>query len=395
MGAFCTPSYEALPTASKTVSGTDIPEWMSQAGQDIFRTAAEYAQQNIEGNFPLFDQDRMANYGDDGNLMTPAEQQAQKILMEGATSYQPFMDEASRIAGTLGQGYAGMTRQELLGDPYQGATREELLGDYQGASRAELLGDPFTLESAQPFLDIYQGAVDPAVRQLQDQILQQQSQARATAARGGGGFGSRLGIMEATLGAEGAQRQADLRARAAQEGLGFAASRFDADRGARFQAEDVMRGQFLDDRAGRFQAEDVMRSQYDIDRGARFDAETAAQRQFETEEGARLNQLGAYQSLAPQIQSLQAQVAQGLMTTGEAQRRLDQQAADLAFADYLDQRQMPMEMVNFALGALQGVPYSTRNYTLTTGQQFQQQPSVYGQTLAGVGSLASLYNLGR
>ena len=395
MGAFCTPSYEALPTASQTVTGTDIPEWMSQAGQDIFRTAAEYAQQNIEGNFPLFDEDRLANYGADGNLMTPAEQQAQKILMEGATSYQPFMDEASRIAGTLGQGYAGMTRQELLGDPYQGATRQELLGDYQGASRAELLGDPFTLESAQPFLDIYQGAVDPAVRQLQDQILQQQSQARATAARGGGGFGSRLGIMEATLGAEGAQRQADLRARAAQEGLGFAASRFDADRGARFQAEDVMRDQFLDDRAGRFQAEDVMRSQYDRDRGARFDAETAAQRQFETEEGARLNQLGAYQTLAPQIQSLQAQVAQGLMTTGEAQRRLDQQAVDLAFADYLDTRQRPMEMVNFALGALQGVPYSTRNYSLTTGQQFQQQPSVYGQTLAGVGSIASLYNLGR
>ena len=383
MGAFCTPSYEALPTASKTVSGTDIPEWMSQAGQDIFRTAAEYAQQNIEGNFPLFTEDRMANYGD-GNLMTPAEQQAQQILMEGATSYQPFMDEASRIAGTLGQGYAGMTRQELLGDEFQGATREELLG----TSNQELLGDPFTLETAQPFLDIYQGAVDPAVRQLQDQILQQQSQARATAARGGGGFGSRLGIMEATLGAEGAQRQADLRARAAQEGLGFAASRFDADRSARLQAADA-------DRAGRFQAEDVMRSQYDIDRGARFDAETAAQRQFETQEGARLNQLGAYQSLAPQIQSLQAQVAQGLMTTGEAQRRLDQQAADLAFADYLDQKQMPMEMVNFALGALQGVPYSTRNYTLTTGQQFQQQPSVYGQTLAGVGSLASLYNLGR
>ena len=40
MGAFCTPSYEALPTASKTVSGTDIPEWMSQAGQDIFKELA-------------------------------------------------------------------------------------------------------------------------------------------------------------------------------------------------------------------------------------------------------------------------------------------------------------------------------------------------------------------
>ena len=378
MGAFCTPSYTELPSSSETVSGTDIPEWMSQAGRRIFETAAQIADQEQ----PLYTGERLKRY-DGGAKLSPAEQQAQQILMEGAGAYQPFMDEASRIAGTLGQGYAGMTRQELLGDPYQGATREELLG----TSNQELLGDPFTLESAQPFLDIYQGAVDPAVRQLQDQILQQQSQARATAARGGGGFGSRLGIMEATLGAEGAQRQADLRARAAQEGLGFAASRFDADRSARLQAADA-------DRAGRFQAEDVMRSQYDRDRGARFDAETAAQRQFETEESARLSQLGAYQQLAPQIQSLQAQVAQGLMTTGQAQRQLDQRALDLAYADYLDQTQRPMEMVNFALGALQGVPYGTRNYSLQMGSQFQQNPDIYGQTLAGVGSLASLYKLG-
>ena len=382
MGAFCTPSYTELPSSSETVSGTDIPEWMSQAGRTIFETAAQIADQEQ----PLYTGERLKRYGG-GAKLSPAEQQAQQILMEGATSYQPFMDEASRIAGTLGQGYEGMTRQELLGDEFQGATREELLGDYQGASRAELLGDPFTLESAQPFLDIYQGAVDPAVRQLQDQILQQQSQARATAARGGGGFGSRLGIMEATLGAEGAQRQADLRARAAQEGLGFASGRFDADRSARLQAADA-------DRASRFSAEDVMRSQYDRDRGARFDAETAAQRQFETEESARLSQLGAYQQLAPQIQSLQAQVAQGLMTTGQAQRQLDQRALDLAYADYLDQTQRPMEMVNFALGALQGVPYGTRNYSLQMGSQFQQNPDIYGQTLAGVGSLASLYKLG-
>jgi hypothetical protein len=382
MGGFCTPTYDTLTTADKTVEGTDIPEWMSQAGQDIFRTAAGYAEQQIAGEYPLFTQDRFASYGADDNFMTPAEQQAQKILMEGATSYQPFMDEASRIAGTLGQGYAGMSRQELLGDPYQGASREELLG----TSNQELLGDPFSLETAQPYLDIYQGAVDPAVRQLQDQILQQQSQARATASRGGGGFGSRLGIMEATLGAEGAQRQADLRARAAQEGLGFASGRFDADRSARLQAADA-------DRASRFSAEDVMRGQYERDMGARFDAESAAQRQFELQEGTRLNQLGAYQSLAPQIQSLQAQVAQGLMTTGEAQRQLDQRANDLAYADYLDTRQRPMEMVNFALGALQGVPYSSRSYSMNLGQNLQQNPSVYGQTLAGVGSLASLYKM--
>ena len=43
MGGFCTPTYTELPSASKTVSGTDIPEWMSQAGRSIFETAAQYA----------------------------------------------------------------------------------------------------------------------------------------------------------------------------------------------------------------------------------------------------------------------------------------------------------------------------------------------------------------
>jgi len=395
MGAFCTPSYEKMTDSSKTVSGTDIPEWMSQAGQDLFRTAAQYADQQIEGGFPVYGGDRIANYGPDNKLMSPAEQQAQQILMEGAGDYKQYFDKAGQIAGTLGGGYDAMTREELLGDPYQGATREELLGDYQGATRQELLGDPFSLETAQPYLDIYQGAQDASVRELQDQVAQQQSQARASAARGGGGWGSRLGLVEATLGAEGAMGAADLRARAAQEGLGFAAGRYDTDRGARFQAEDLLRAQAEQDRGARFQAEDVMRGRYGQDRAARFDAESAARGAFETQEASKIKQMGAYQQLAPQIQSLQAQVAQGLMTTGEAQRKLDQQALDLSYADWLDDEQKPMEMINFALGALQGVPYSTRNYSLQLGQDWQAQPSVYGQTLAGAGQLASLYKMGQ
>ena len=119
MGGFCTPTYTELPSSSKTVSGTDIPEWMSQAGRAIFETAAQYAGDEQE----LYTGERLKRYG--GSQLSPAEQQAQQILMEGAGAYQPFMDEASRIAGTLGQGYAGMSRQELLGDPYQGDAFKE------------------------------------------------------------------------------------------------------------------------------------------------------------------------------------------------------------------------------------------------------------------------------
>ena len=44
----------------------------------------------------------------------------------------------------------------------------------------------------------------------------------------------------------------------------------------------------------------------------------------------------------------------------------------MAYGDYLEQRQYPQEMLNFALGALQGVPYETRTIGLEQGQQYVQ-----------------------
>ena len=81
---------------------------------------------------------------------------------------------------------------------------------------------------------MYQSAADPAVREIERQTTLAQNAARANAARSGAFGGSRLGISESMLGTEGAIASGDLRARAAQEGLGFAANRFDTDRAGRF-----------------------------------------------------------------------------------------------------------------------------------------------------------------
>ena len=80
-----------------------------------------------------------------------------------------------------------------------------------------------------------------------------------------------------------------------------------------------------------------------------------------------------------------------MFTAGQARRSLDQQALDMAYADYVEQRNYPQSQINYALGVLQGTPYDTRNISLTQGQQFIQSPSIYGQTLGGLGSLASAY----
>jgi hypothetical protein len=416
MGGFCTPSYSALPSSSETVAGSEIPAWVSAAGRTAFERAAEIA----DSPYPLYTGQRTAMYGEDGtSRLTDDELAGMSILRNGAESYMPYMNRAGEVANTLGQGYDTMSQEELLGSPfqgatreellgnYQGATREELLGNYQGATREELLGDPFSLDSAKPYMDIYQSAMDPAVREIEEQTMRSQQDARDRAAQGGGGFGSRLGIMEGTVAGRGSQAAGDLRAGAAKEGLGFAAGRYDTDRQARFGAENTMRSErdrsasfgadsalrsgFEQDRSARFDS--ALRSQYDTDRQARFGADTQARQAYETNEASRIQQMDAYQSMAPLVQDLQTQAAAGLIGAGEARRQLDQQALDLAYADYLDQKMYPQEMLNFTLGALSGTPYNSINRSYTTGSQMSANPSLFGQTLAGMGGLYSAYKM--
>ena len=414
MGGACTQSYSQLDSSSGTVAGTEIPAWVAAAGKGLFQEAAAIAQNDYdvfpgEGN-------RVAD-------LTDAERQGMNILSQGAENYLPYMNRAGEVANTLGQGYQGMSQEELLGDPfqgatradllgnYEGATREELLGDYQGATREELLGDPFSLESAQPYMDIYQSSMDPAVREIEEQTLRAQNEARARASTGGGGFGSRLGIMEATTAGKGAQAAGDLRAGAAREGLGFAAGRYDTDRAARaatentmrnqfeqdraarFGAEDVSRGQFEQDRSARFGADSALRGQYDTDRQARFGADTQGRSTYETNEASRIQQMDAYQGMAPLVQDLQRQAAAGLIGAGEAERMLEQAGLDIAYADFLDQKAYPKEQVNFALGALSGTPYNTISRSYGTGSQMTANPSLFGQALAGMGGLYSAYKM--
>ena len=321
MGGFCTPSYDALPSTSETVAGTEIPEWVAAAGRTAFARAAEIS----EDPYPIYEGRRIAE-------LTDLERTAYAGLEAGAEDYLPFMNRASEVADTLGAGYGGATREELL-------------------------GDDFSLSSAQPYMDIYQSAVDPAIREVEEQTLRAQNAARARASTGGGGFGSRLGLVEATTAGEGIQAAGDLRAGAARDALGFAADRFDTER------------------------------------EARFGADTQSRQGYETDEASRIQQMEAYQGMAPLIQDLQRQAAAGLIGAGEAERMLDQQALDIAYADFLDQKMYPQEQLNFALGALSGTPYNSINRSYTSGTQMSSNPSLFGQTLAGMGGLYSAYKM--
>ena len=386
-GTFCDQAKIDLPEYSETFSTTDLPAWVSAGGKALFDQAVGLASSPQQTSTI----DKLASYGPEGNLLTEDEQLAAQIIRDGAGSFQPFLDKASGVADTLGQGFDSATRSELMGDPYSGMSNEQLQGSYSGASRDELLGGGFSLDSAQPYLDIYQGAQDASIRELERQTARNQMQTRANAARSGSFGGSRLGISEAMLGSEGAMGAADLRARAAAEGLGFAANRFDTDRTARFNAEDVMRGQYESDRASRFDTEGMRRGQYDADRSSRFAAEDTLRSGYESDEASRIQQMSAFQNLAPLTQSLQQAAAQGLISSGEARRRLDQAVLDLAREEELSQENKSFERLNFALGALQGVPYQQKTFGYNMGTSTAQSPSIFGQTLGAAGTIGAGY----
>jgi hypothetical protein len=101
--------------------------------------------------------------------------------------------------------------------------------------------------------------------------------------------------------------------------------------------------------------------------------------------GAQLGQLGAAEQSA-NLQRLQAQAA----SAGE-QRALEQQRLDTAYADFLRQRDYPMEQLGFYSSLLRGLPVQMGS----TQTAYAQPPSTL-QQLGGLGlSALGLYNLGR
>ena len=114
-------------------------------------------------DYPTYSGDRIATYGDDNSKLTDQEREGMEMLGTLDDTFQPYLDKYEGVADTLGQGYDAATREELL-------------------------GDPFSMDTAQPFMDIYQDAMNPAVREIEEQTIRAQNEARSRAARGGGAF---------------------------------------------------------------------------------------------------------------------------------------------------------------------------------------------------------------
>ncbi len=99
----------------------------------------------------------------------------------------------------------------------------------------------------------------------------------------------------------------------------------------------------------------------------------------------QLGQLGAQQQQTD-LSRIQAQAA-----AGAEQRQLEQQRLDTAYADFLRQRDYPMEQLGYFSNLLRGVPVQLGSTQTTYAQPPSLASQVSGLGLAGLG----LYNLAK
>ena len=92
MGGFCTPSYSELPSASSTVAGTEIPEWVAAAGREAFSVASNIASEP----YPLY-QDEAGMAIPRIAEMTDLERTAYKGLEDGAEDYLNYFNDAVQL----------------------------------------------------------------------------------------------------------------------------------------------------------------------------------------------------------------------------------------------------------------------------------------------------------
>lgn len=185
---------------------------------------------------------------------------------------------------------------------------------------------------------------------------------------------------------EAAKRSAVREAQIAQQQANLGAARQGTYGGARQAIAQAERERGLLDRLTALQAEGGQKAFESARQAQQFGSQLGLQGlQQAGQAGATMGQLGTQLQQAD-IQRLQAQSAVGAERRGLEQQRLDQ-----AYADFLRQRDYPMEQLGYYSNIMRGIPVGLGSTSTTYAPPPSLASQVGGLGLAGLG----LYNLAR
>lgn len=328
--------FEGRPPQSVTTYGQtveNIPKWMSDYTQGLIaRANAAAAEPYIPYGGP-----RIAGF-------SPEQQAAFGLTEANIGSYQPYLE-----AGAAGYG-GGLQRAANIrrsADPF-----------LQAGSRQ------WTDEGvAEEYMNPYIGGVLDRQEQLATRTLEESFLPSLQRTFGGAGqYGSRggTGSME-DIGVEGM--------RDIQEGL--EAQRLEALSGAYGQGADI------------FGADQGRQAELARIVGALEEA--GAQQMFMGAEG-----LGRMGEAAQQMGLTDAASMEAI---GQQTRGMDQASLDLAYADFLEQRQLPFDRASWMSEIIRGLPPQGRTTTRTdVGPASVYQPSPLSQLAGAYGVYRGLQN---
>jgi len=107
MGALCQTDVEPVVTHSTTVQDTDIPEWVSRGGQELFEQSKILAQED----YPTFGGPRIAGTSGD-------EESAYGLVRENLGAFQPYMERATNLTEAGSAQWDQATAEKYM-NPYQ------------------------------------------------------------------------------------------------------------------------------------------------------------------------------------------------------------------------------------------------------------------------------------
>jgi hypothetical protein len=300
-------------------------------------------------------------FGDDPSTSRTTSRSGMPGYIESAS--KSAINKAEALADQPYQGY-DKPRVAPLSDPQKAAVEagEEQIGKYQpafasaqetleGATETAQESTPrqFTDEVSKYMSPYVEQAIEPTLRELRDQNAQMTNQQRAEMVKGGG-RGAYGGARAAIMDAEQAERTQQTMADVLKEGY-----------------------QSAFEQAGDLFAQDV-----------------GLQREGAKLEGAMAEQQGR---LAGQEATVDRSGIQAAMQVGEMPRRVEQASMDVAYDDYLEQRDWNERGLDAYLRALRGTPYEetttqTQSRQASTGQQIGQ---LAGAVTAGVGAYNTFF----
>jgi hypothetical protein len=327
---------------TNTVTQVQIPKWMEEAGQENWGLAKDVANRPYQS----YQGQRVAG------LAPESQQVAQAVRRMQGTGAQQIAD-----ARALTQSAAGYNPMQVGSDyqPQQVQSQSLLSGDV-GAYM-----NPFTQQ-------VINNSLNTLDQQRRQALAQTGDQARSAGAFGG----SRHGVMEGVVNTQSAQAAGELAAKLQADNYTQAVANIQADQTRAQQAAIANQQAGLEANSQNLSAQSANQQA----------GLTSAQMRMQA--GAQLGSLAGAQS------DLTGRELTLLDTVGQQGRELNQANLDVAYQNWLDQYNYPIQQLGIRNTALGMQPYSQTQTSSSSGSPGNVAGGALGGAAAGAGIASAI-----